>query len=162
MKDFRKADQRMADDAHDALAMQCAAHGCPNPWSVDGPMGRCCSAHAWSDRHLWPRITQEQQDAATQRAFEAAQRQEHGGDGAHRRTRPTTPEEREHFDRQFALMGTRTGGVHWAKRLLVREERGQRLTLAQREMWRTALRVPLSMRATDAKGLLIERKEASA
>lgn len=162
MKDFRKADERMADDAHADLALKCAAHGCPNRWSVDGPMGRCCSAHAWSERHLWPRITQEQQDSASRRAFDASHRQWDDNDHQNRQVRPATPEERQHFSRLFALMGSRTGGVHWAKRLLVREERGERLTLTQREMWRSALHVPRTMKAKDARGLLIERKEATA
>lgn len=65
-------DQRIANDSATDKSLMCCAMRCPNRWSVDAGNGRCCSAHAWSDRHLWPQITQEQLDAETERAVYAA------------------------------------------------------------------------------------------
>lgn len=59
---------------HDAAAeersspLMCAAHGCPNRWTVDAGGGRLCSAHAWADPNRWPEITQAQQWDETERA----------------------------------------------------------------------------------------------
>ncbi len=155
------ADRRTAEDSQTDQALMCAAHGCPSRWSVDGPMGRCCSAHAWGDRHLWPRITQELAEAAMQRAYEAAQRQGRDEAQPSRRTRTATPAERQRIAAVLAGMARKTGGLHWAKRLLLREEAGEPLTQSQREMWRCALRVPNAMAADAAKALLIEHKQAA-
>lgn len=64
----RSRDERIADDAGADRQLLCSAHGCPNRWAVDAGNGRLCSAHAWVGRHLWPQVTQEQQDAETDRA----------------------------------------------------------------------------------------------
>ena len=150
------ADRRISDDDHAERALMCCAHGCPNRWSVDGPSGRCCSAHAWAPTGHWPGITAQQNDAATHRAFAAAQMSASIDDAGHR-TRPASPTEREAISR--ALQGgARARGVQWAKRLLVREGRGDRLTLAQREMWRDALMVPRAMSALDARAELVARR----
>lgn len=151
------ADRRIADDEQAERVLMCSAHGCPNRWSVEGPAGRCCSAHAWAPVGRWPAITEQQQRAAEQKAYDrtqAATRTE-----PVQRPRPPTKVEREAIAK--ALQGgMKSRGVQWAKRLLVREERGDRLTLAQREMWRDALRVPRSMAANDARELLMERRAA--
>lgn len=159
MKDFRKAqDQHIAKDNEAEQALMCSAHGCPNRWSVDGPSGRCCSAHAWAPTGHWPGITAQQNETATQRAFAAAQRSASIDDAGHR-TRPASPDEREAIAR--ALQGgAKARGVQWAKRLLVREGKGERLTLAQREMWRDALMVPRAMSALDARAELVARRSA--
>lgn len=64
-------DQKVAEDygprgCHPDL--MCAAHNCPNRWSVDGGNGRLCSAHAWAERHEWPLISEQQQWDETERA----------------------------------------------------------------------------------------------
>lgn len=152
------ADRRIADDEQSERVLMCSAHGCPNRWSVDGPAGRCCSAHAWAPTGQWPGITAQQDAAATQRAFLAAQKGESGDAPAHR-TRPASPDEREAIAR--ALQGgAKARGVQWAKRLLVREGKGERLTLAQREMWRDALMVPRAMSALDARAELVAKRSA--
>lgn len=159
MRDFRKAqDQHIVNDNEAEQALMCSAHGCPNRWSVDGPSGRCCSAHAGAPTGQWPVITAQQDAAATQRAFLASQKGESGDAPAHR-TRPASPDEREAIAR--ALQGgAKARGVQWAKRLLVREGKGERLTLAQREMWRDALMVPRAMSALDARAELVARRSA--
>ena len=64
-------------DAPDDASLMCAAQGCPNRWSVrmDGP--GLCRAHAFAEPREWPRITQAEQDAMTDRArmrsFKAAE-----------------------------------------------------------------------------------------
>ena len=153
------ADRRLAEDSEADQALKCSARGCPNRWSVDGPNGRCCSAHAWEPSSRWPAITAQQQAQAEQRAFQRTQAK--AWPEAMQRVRPATAAERDVMAKILAGMGQRTRGVHWAKRLLLREERGDGLTQAQREMWRTALDVPSRMSAADAKALLIERKAAA-
>lgn len=64
-----RRDERVADDATVPTGLMCAASGCPNRWSVDGGGMRCCSAHAWAETREWPRITAQQQDAETDRAY---------------------------------------------------------------------------------------------
>ena len=150
------ADRRIADDEQSERVLMCSAHGCPNRWSVDGPAGRCCSAHAWAQSRMWPSITARLQDEATQRAFAACQRTEASGEW---RTRPANAQERAAIQRALTG-GAKARGVQWAKRLLVREGRGESLTLAQREMLRDALLVPRAMSAADARAELIERRAA--
>lgn len=152
------ADRRTADDEQAERVLMCSAHGCPNRWSVDGPNGRCCSAHAWEPSHRWPAITEAQQRAAEHRAFERTQRK--AWPEALQRVRAPTAEERAATSKALAIGGSKARGVQWAKRLLVREERGDSLTMAQREMWRDALMVPRSMLAAQARELLMERKAA--
>lgn len=48
---------------HTASEFMCRVDGCPNRWSVHREGWRqMCSAHAWSDPHLWPQITAEQRE----------------------------------------------------------------------------------------------------
>ena len=70
----QRRDERIAEEATstDTRGLMCKADFCPNRWSVDGGLGKCCSAHAWAPAHCWPHITREQQDAETERAFRAA------------------------------------------------------------------------------------------
>lgn len=65
------ADQRTAQDAMAGRDLMCSAQNCPHKWSVDAGSGRLCSFHAWSEPHLWPRITQERLDAMADRALRA-------------------------------------------------------------------------------------------
>jgi hypothetical protein len=64
----RAAEQRTADDFGVQQDLMCSAHGCPNRWSVDAGNGRLCSAHAWSEPHIWPQVTQSQLDVLADRA----------------------------------------------------------------------------------------------
>lgn len=134
---------------HDAAAMQhgdaavqhllCAAHGCPNRWSVDAGHGRLCSAHAWAEPESWPDITYAQQWDETERA--------------RMRGEPAPPVSRRVADparMRRALAGLRQqldaprDPKAWAWRLKAREEGGEQLTPAQREAWRAALHVELA------------------
>lgn len=130
----RARDQRVAEDVEIDRSLLCAAGGCPNRWSVDGPMGKCCSAHAWTERHHWPQVTQEQLDAETNRALVAAA--------------PPAPKTYRHFSQAEkrevlqslrTALGPRENPREWAHRLREREQRGERLSLAQRDMWRSVL-----------------------
>ncbi|ALV06681.1 hypothetical protein [Roseateles depolymerans] len=131
-----KRDQRIADETlqHDA-ALMCRVGGCPNPWSVDGPAGRCCSAHAWAQPHQWARITDEQLDAQARRAMRASQEQPKP------RKRPMTIDEKRAIGQKLRQAIRQQGGRQWAHKLRDREQRGEKLTEAQRSMWRDALGV---------------------
>lgn len=65
-RDKAIADQFNAGEVGYTPDLMCRAQGCPNRWSIDAEgRNKLCSAHAWSDPHLWPRITQEQMDAVS-------------------------------------------------------------------------------------------------
>lgn len=134
------ADRRVADDTHAEQELMCAAHGCPNRWSVDGARGRCCSAHAWSEHSLWPRITEAQQHRASQAAFERSQR--HHEEAPAPRYTLTADAKREIWRQAIgklsAIVARRTGRG-WAQRLRAREDRGYATTATQRTMVQTAI-----------------------
>ena len=135
----RSRDERIADEAHADRSLLCGAHGCPNRWSVDAGNGRLCSAHAWAGRHLWPQVTQEQQDAETERAWRNANRSPQPED--HPRHDPAR------LARALSKLSQAKGPIGWAKRLRwCEQERGGRLpsgqpmTQFQRDAWRQVLR----------------------
>lgn len=124
----RSRDQRIADDVGQDRSLMCAATGCPNRWSIDRGDGRLCSWHDRAQPHMWPLVTQEQQHAETERLYRPKLKE------------PVT------VDREAgirALRNFRVGGQDdpkaWAKLLMAREKSGERLTPAQRQMWRDAL-----------------------
>lgn len=66
-----KRDQHVANSAGPDPELMCSADGCPNRWSIDSSdkgIYRCCSAHAWVERHEWPLVTQQQQWDEVERA----------------------------------------------------------------------------------------------
>jgi hypothetical protein len=157
-----RRDERIADDAQDRRLM-CEAHGCPNRWSVDAGGGRLCSAHQWSARAEWPRITQQLLDAETDRAYRA--QAVPPSDGTPKRT--LSRGEKLHVLGQLREVLQRKLGDWraWAARLRQRHEAGENLTETQREMYRSALRMGTKAASdedvVDAGGLSAA-KEASA
>lgn len=135
---------RTEADAGDQARM-CAAKGCPNAWSAETGKGRLCSAHAWAEPHDWPEITQRQVWAENDRAMAYPAADE--------------PAELPLAPVDMALLAERLDQLHqvfrshqpqpkaWAQALRLREERGDALTLAQRQMWRAALGRPQSLAA---------------
>ena len=105
----------------------CKAKGCPNRWAVD--MGsRLCSAHAWSQPHQWPRITEEQYQKPSPEPKPAS--------------RVYTLEEKMKALQDLRDLFKQPQDMKaWAHKLKAREKAGERLTSQQREAWRTALRV---------------------
>jgi len=130
-----KRDQRIADETGIAQALMCTAHGCPNRWSVDAGNGKLCSAHAWVEPHLWPQISQEQQDAETERAWEASKA------GPKPEVRHWSKAEKVAVLRELRTLftGQTKHPRAWAFALRDREQRGEKLSIAQREMWRAAI-----------------------
>lgn len=124
-------DQRVAADETASYGLMCAAHGCPSRWSVDPP--RMCGAHAWADSHHWPQITQEQLDAETQRAMDAA------NPPAPQRFVKPDPVKLSRYLRKLAdgIADAQRSPREWADRLRQREEAGDRLTPAQKDAWRS-------------------------
>ncbi len=150
MSSYRRLRERTDPPPPDDSDLMCVAHGCPNRWSVrkDGEQA-LCSAHAWSEPHLWPRITQEQLDAQTDRArnnaFAASKSVEALKHDRH------LPERAELMARaqQVAqgLRATLADPLAWARRLRNCElhedgflPNGRLMTQFQREAWRFALR----------------------
>lgn len=126
-------DMRIADEVTDRSAM-CRAQHCPNRWSVDLGRGRLCGFHAWSEPHLWPRITQEQLDAQIARALYAQ--------AARAACQPLS-----RSDKRAILAGLSAVKNHapgkpskaWAQALRQREMQGERLSRMQQQMWRCAV-----------------------
>ena len=72
MSSYRdRADQRIADDFGNDKRMMCSAHNCPNLWTTSD--GNLCRWHAAAPTHRWPEVTQDSQNAVTNRVI-AAQR----------------------------------------------------------------------------------------
>lgn len=132
-------DERIANDVGADSALLCGAHGCPNRWAVDAGNGRLCSAHAWAGRHLWPQITQEAQDAETDRARAAFD--------APPPVDETPRRDPARLGAALSRLAQQKDSLAWAKRLQWCEEKrggklpsGQKMTEFQREAWRSALR----------------------
>ena len=131
-------DQRIARESQHDSRLMCQASGCPNRWSVSDQPGAgargLCSAHAWSEPMHWPAITQEQNDAQTDRAVAAARP----------KVRPpplTFADKRAILTKLSALTAAwaNRDPKAWAHALKAREERGENLNHKQREAWRSAL-----------------------
>lgn len=135
-------DQRIAEEATDP-SLHCAARGCPNRWSVECQAGRVCSAHAWVEKHHWPRVTQEQLDAQLDRARYA--------DAARPppQVRPLDLADKRAILRRLPTVCAAKRGREWAVALRERELRGERLTPTVRQMWRSVLREDLRPREDD-------------
>lgn len=116
----RANDQRVVEEIAAGKEAMCAAMGCPHRWSVDAGSGRLCSWHAWSDPHLWPRITQEQLEAMADKARE------------HRE--PALVKTMSRAEKAAAVAALRkvaeqkTPRKDWARRIMERVRAGERLT----------------------------------
>lgn len=134
MSTTNRRDERIADDTYVDRALQCGATGCPNRWSVDGGRGRLCSAHAWVSSGQWPQVTLEQLDAETDRALRNAAPTAPGP--MHR----DIPRLRHELGRLAdGMRVARSDPRAWARHLREREQRGEKLTDAQRAAWRRSL-----------------------
>lgn len=129
-------DQRIADHVSATdQALMCRAQGCPLCWSVNAE-GRVhlCSAHAWSDPEDWPRITARLQDQHARAANRAARPRVPA--------QPISAEEKRAIGQKLRQAVRRIEiGKRWAHRLQGREQAGEKLSEAQRSMWRDALGV---------------------
>jgi hypothetical protein len=129
-----RRDERIADEAFTDRALMCAATGCPNRWSVDAGRGRLCSAHAWVSAGQWPQVTQEQIDAETDRALRNA------APLAPAAPYRDIPRLRHELGRLAdGMRVARSDPRAWARHLRDREQRGEKLTDAQRAAWRSSL-----------------------
>lgn len=121
-----RRDQAIADETNAKRSLMCCAPGCPNAWCVDAGKGHACSAHAWSSRHLWPQITQEQLDAETDRAQADAMPKPEP-------RRFSADEKREILARARDVLTTMNLNPRaWVQRLLDRHARGEELSRMQR------------------------------
>ena len=130
-KPYKPLADRINEDADQDRKTMCQAHECPNRWSV-APQ-HLCSAHAWSDPHEWPRITDEQYRLMAAR--QNAPKRDPG------EARPVSREEIQRARdalRAFAA-GQQSDPKGWAKRLRDRERAGEHLSDIQRKMWRGVL-----------------------
>lgn len=130
-------DQAVADHADTAKGythgLMCQAHGCPNRWTVD-LHGQLCSAHGWADPHDWPEITQREIWNETERI---------------RLREDAPPASVRHVDHaRLGVWLTRLADRMkrcaaepraWAVRLRDREAAGEKLSLVQRNAWRSEL-----------------------
>lgn len=132
-------DQRIADEVGLDRETRCIASRCPCRWTVDAGNGRLCSAHAWADPFHWPRITDELLDRETERAIRA----DRAAPPAPKRPLSRTEQLQllHRMRAQLQRLAAGRGNLDWAHRLKARDEAGDRLTLAQRQSYRAALRL---------------------
>lgn len=128
-----KRDAAVADQAISERTFLCSATGCPNRWSVN--FGRpLCSAHSKTDPHQWPQVTQEQLDGETARALVAA------APKAQATVKHWSGAEKRGLLQQLRRVFVEKRNPRaWAESLRDRERNSERLTQAQRQMWRAAL-----------------------
>lgn len=135
-----ESDAQVAEGAARHRSLYCCADGCNALWSVEGPMGKCCSAHAWKPKNQWKGITRMVNDTITERAA-------------------MTPEERERDavrlewkDNALSMavaqllkqedggsMKMFSGSKAWAYALKRCDEAGMKLTPTQREMYQAVV-----------------------
>lgn len=111
-------------------AIKCAAHGCPNNWTVDAGQSKLCSRHAWADPLDWGAITQEIHAGAFTRINKTQEP-----------VRRLTKDQK--IDTLLKLKDVLKAPVdpkEWAVRLRDREMGGDKLTEMQRKAWRAALK----------------------
>lgn len=148
----RAREQREDDDRHPHSGddpLQCFANGCPARASmfVEGSRG-FCSWHSGQPAREWPRITDEVRlHIAQEREKRLAADIPMDHEQAPRMTPVRLAEIKETIRKKMSELGTRSHGIEWALRLREIDENpeltlphGKRLTPAQREMYRTALR----------------------
>lgn len=126
-----RRDLAIANEVNTERTLMCIASGCPNRWTVDAGSGRLCSAHAWADAKQWPSITREQQAREADRAMYGSTT-----------SRPVrTVSKAEALEKLATLrINEPKDPLDWARKLKARDEAGERLTPAQREMYQAALR----------------------
>lgn len=126
-----RRDLAIANEVNTERTLMCIASGCPNRWTVDAGSGRLCSAHAWADAKQWPSITREQQAREADRAMYGSTT-----------SRPVrTISKAEALEKLATLrINEPKDPLDWARKLKARDEAGERLTPAQREMYQAALR----------------------
>jgi hypothetical protein len=129
--DNRAKDIEKSNEEYNRL--NCIAHNCQSPWSVDAGNGRLCGAHAWADPMDWGRIT----------AHENSKRLIGTSKASFEPVEPFSHEEKVFVLGEFkkALQAMNSDPKSWAKRLRERELNGDILSLHQRKMWRDALGV---------------------
>lgn len=128
---FTEQFARKIEIEHDTRDLRCRANNCPNNWSVS--ITHLCTAHAWVDALHWPRITQDQQNALTQRQNEKR------FESAATKASPLTSMDKKRLLRGMMDLKPSADGRAWARKLKAREEAGEKLNLVQRKMWREAL-----------------------
>lgn len=127
-----RRDKAIADDHLGNSSLSCAAHGCQLNWSVDFGGPKLCDYHHGKDMHLWPRITQEVQDMVAARASRSIRESVRLSEADKR----AVIERLKRSVREFGA-GPKNP-KEWADTLHRRDEEGERLTQAQRTMWREA------------------------
>lgn len=128
--------RRATKKVDDARELFCAAHDCPNKWSVDAGNGRLCGAHAFADKGEWPRIT----DGELRRWHDTqmAKKEEREAPPAP----PVTLEQKRAILNQLraALNEDKRDHRVWARRLKERDLAGEKLSAFQRACYKEALR----------------------
>lgn len=123
-------DRKVADEYGVDTSLNCGARGCPNRWSIDGGEGRLCTAHSRAPMHQWGLVTQEQQHAETERA---RQSQRPAAELRH----VTQAEKVAILTSMQRILPKADKG--WAHALKARQDAGEYLTAAQRQMVRDTL-----------------------
>ena len=118
-------DQRTADEYGTGpdKQMMCTAHNCPNLWSTSD--GNVCRWHAAAPPHRWPEVTQDLQDATTNRVIDAQRLPQ--------QVAPVSQTERRAILNRLRTAMTQPRDPRaWIGVLLANEGRGERLSAMQK------------------------------
>lgn len=138
-----ESDEQIAAGASRNRALYCSADGCNALWSIDGPMGKCCSAHAWKPTSQWKHITREVNGIITDIAA-TPKDERHTPDGSSERTPLDFKNDplAESLGRLLVKGNGNamfTGSTAWAHALKRCDEAGMKLTPAQREAYKAVV-----------------------
>lgn len=128
-----KRDEAIADRSADPVDVvgRCSAHGCPNIWTRKE--AKLCRWHSAAAPRDWPAVTEELQRMVTDAAY--------ARQGVEPAPALTREDKAAVLEQMRGLFTTRepANPKAWAYALKDREESGERLSSAQRTMWRDAL-----------------------
>ena len=118
-------DQQIANEVGVNAALMCSSRGCPNLWSTSD--GHLCRGHADAEPLHWPQVTQEAQDAITDRAMAT-----HADRPAHAAL--TASEKFAVLTRLRTVLSEPKNSRAWIDRLREKRRCGERLSPMQRHV----------------------------
>ncbi len=126
------ADLRTANGVNDERHLMCAVDGCPLRWSANFGE-KLCSPHYLGDYGRRAAITQSILDRQADIAFANQQSQPQAT------VRHWSLAQKKAVGQRLRVALRNSGGREWAEILRDREQSGERLTDAQKAMWRAAI-----------------------
>jgi len=142
--DAASNDDEPAPPPRSADGLGCAAHGCPNRWTVATDRGwHLCSPHARAPHNLWPIVSEEQRRSAHDMVDARSALPPRADPALAQAARERLAALRE----ELAANDSAPPARRWAWRLRALELAGGQLSEVRRAAWRAALGYPIESRA---------------